>query len=120
MGKKKPAAILSKSSAKAAKKAKAAQKVERKEKKKVSKSKDDADENEDLEGILDKVSFYVPWLIRTRSDLKWASVDAERVGGCAYRHRGARGRTPKQASQRDFNGLSKWESPLVHWRGIFQ
>jgi hypothetical protein len=76
MGKKKPASILSKSSAKAAKKAKAAQKVERKEKKKVSKSKDDADENEDLEGILDKVSFHVPWLIPTRSD--WLEMGLSR------------------------------------------
>ena len=56
MGKKKPAAVVSKSAAKAAKKLKAAQKVERKEKKKVSKSKEDSDD-EDLEGILDKVSF---------------------------------------------------------------
>jgi hypothetical protein len=56
MGKKKPATDVSKSTAKAARKAKAAQKVERKEKKKASKLLDD---DEDLEGILDKVSCFL-------------------------------------------------------------
>ena len=56
MGKKKQATDVSKSTAKAARKAKAAQKVERKEKKKASKLLDD---DEDLEGILDKVSCFL-------------------------------------------------------------
>jgi len=68
MGKKKAAAIVSKSSAKAAKRAKAVQKVERKEKKKVSKLKENDDDEQDLEGILDKVHHFVLRLIWPRPD----------------------------------------------------
>ena len=58
MAKKKPSAT--KARAKAEKKARTAQKVEKKEKK-VGKSKlvDEEDDNQDLEGILDKVSSFV-------------------------------------------------------------
>lgn len=58
MAKKKASgAAPTKSAAKAAKKAKTAQKVERKEKKNAGKGKGAVDEDEDLEGILDKVSY---------------------------------------------------------------
>jgi len=59
MAKKKPSATKAK--AKAEKKARTAQKVEKKEKKKVGKSKlvDEEDDDQDLEGILDKVSSFV-------------------------------------------------------------
>ncbi|KAK0213836.1 galactose oxidase [Armillaria fumosa] len=53
---KKKAAAGAKVTVKAAKKAKAAQKIDRKEKKKVSKSKDEfEDDDDDLEGILEKM-----------------------------------------------------------------
>lgn len=59
MAKKK--APATKAKAKAEKKARAAQKVEKKEKKKAGKSKlvDEEDDNQDLEGILDQVSFFI-------------------------------------------------------------
>jgi hypothetical protein len=58
MAKKKASAAKAK--VKAEKKARTAQKVEKKEKKKAGKSKlvDEEDDNQDLEGILDRVSFF--------------------------------------------------------------
>ena len=55
MAKKKSGPAASKAAVKAAKKAKANQKVEKREKKKSTKSKDVEDDDQDLEGILDKV-----------------------------------------------------------------
>ena len=57
MTKKKPSATKAK--VKAEKKARTAQKVEKKEKKKAGKSKaaEEEDDNQDLEGVLDQVSF---------------------------------------------------------------
>jgi len=56
MAKKKPSAAKAKT--KAEKKARTAQKVDKKEKKKAGKSKlaDEEDDNQDLEGVLDRVS----------------------------------------------------------------
>lgn len=55
MAKKKSGPAASKAAVKAAKKAKANQKVEKREKKKSTKSKDVEDDDQDLEGILEKV-----------------------------------------------------------------
>lgn len=59
MGKKKPSSNVqtSKAAAKAAKKAKATQKTERKEKRKLGKAKDEFDDDQDLEAILENVSY---------------------------------------------------------------
>jgi ribosomal protein L12E/L44/L45/RPP1/RPP2 len=58
MGKKKASsAQASKAAAKAAKKAKAAQKIERKEKKKSGKAKDEFEDDQDLEAILENVTY---------------------------------------------------------------
>ena len=64
MAKKK--ASSSKAKVKAEKKARTAQKVEKKEKKKAGKSKlvDEEDDNQDLEGVLDQVSFSFRWCAR--------------------------------------------------------
>ena len=81
MVKKKPSA--SKAKVKAEKKARTAQKVEKKEKKKAGKSKlvDEEDDNQDLEGVLDQVSFSLvgvwDWLMCC------AVVDEKRLGGGA-------------------------------------
>jgi len=81
MAKKKPSAT--KARAKAEKKARTAQKVEKKEKK-VGKSKlvDEEDDNQDLEGILDKVSSSFVYVCE---DLFMDSmvVDEKGMGGSA-------------------------------------
>jgi len=68
MAKKK--ASTAKAKAKAEKKTRTAQKVEKKEKKKAGKSKlaDEEDDSQDLEGVLDQVSF-VTFFFRSAFDL---------------------------------------------------
>jgi len=82
MAKKKPSATKAK--AEAEKKARTAQKVEKKEKKKVGKSKlvDEEDDDQDLEGILDKVSSS---FVCVCEDLFMGSavVDEKGMGGSA-------------------------------------
>ena len=99
MGKKKSAGNAS---AKAAKKVKAAQKIEKKEKK-AFKSKD---EEEDLEGILEKVFSHF-WVVVTGLITISGSVDAARMGSGSYDHgRVGRGST-YQTGVRDFDRVPK-------------
>ena len=73
MGKKK-AANQSKAAAKQAKKAKAAQKIERREIKKVSKNKQEYDDDDDLEGILEKVSGIQTYTPGSINECSWCFI----------------------------------------------
>lgn len=89
--------MAAKTKAKAEKKAKTAQKVDKKEKKKAGKSKvDDEDDNQDLEGILDQVSFFFSFSFLPLVEWAWlmcVTVDEKRMGGGSRGYRRVGGRT---------------------------
>ncbi len=119
----------SKATLKAAKKAKAVQKVEKKEKKKTTKTKDEfEDDDEDLEGILDRVSPLSTsrlqiegiWVLVGSPNAGARSVDPKGMGGGTQGHRGARRGPAQPARERDAHAMSEREPPVVHRRGVLQ
>lgn len=119
MGKNKSSGGSTKAAAKAAKKAKAVAKVERSEKKKITKSKNSVQEDDDdLEGILEKVC--VP-IIENFAYIAFLSlVDAERMGRSPRSYRRTCGRTSQPTRERIPHSMSERCTSVVHWWRILQ
>ena len=103
------------------KKKKAAEKVQRKTQKKGKSKRDtEDDDDQDLEAILAKVGCNHCAIAPTVAQ-RWPHTSAAaRVGRGAQSDSGTRRRASQQTCERDFNGVSKWQSPLVHRGRVFQ